>query len=80
MNKRDMLLGGPGLDGYAFQADTYCVPCGQAIIRALPQENYPDDLAGDSAAVPQPIFFGEHDRAVHCADCGAYMYGEEESE
>ena len=31
MTKRDMLLGGPGLDGYAFQADVYCVPCGQQL-------------------------------------------------
>ena len=78
MNKHDMLLGGPGLDGYAFQADTYCVPCGQAIIRALPQAEYPDDVACDSDTVPQPIFFGEHpDRAVHCAECGEYLYGEE---
>jgi hypothetical protein len=29
----DALLGGPGLDGYAFNADVYCVPCGQAIAR-----------------------------------------------
>lgn len=76
MKKADMLLGGPGLDGYTYHADTYCVACGQAIIRSLPEKEYDDVAACDSDEMPQPIFFGEHpDRAVHCAECGDYMYG-----
>lgn len=81
MTKRDLLLGGPGLDGYAYQADIYCVPCGQAFIEALPREKYTDHEARNSECVPVPIFFGEHpDRAVHCAECDTYLYGEEPGE
>ena len=76
MNKRQMLLGGPGLDGYAYNADTYCVPCGQRIIENLPREDYGDLDACDSEQVPQPIFFGEADSAQHCDTCGEYLYGE----
>jgi hypothetical protein len=82
---RDALMGGPGHDGYVWMADTYCVRCGQATIKALwpklrdgrnaTMDEW-DFMDGDT--VPQPIFFGEHDRAVHCADCGDYMYGGEE--
>jgi hypothetical protein len=76
---RDALLGGPGLDGYAFNADTYCVPCGQAIAREVF-----DKYAGgqvdwltftDSEQIPQPIFFAESDSAQHCGECGEYLYG-----
>jgi hypothetical protein len=77
MNKRDMLLGGPGLDGYAYCADVYCVPCGQRMIEALPREKYGELEARDSDTVPQPIFFGEADTAQHCGECGEYMYGQE---
>ena len=78
MTRKEALLGGPGLDGYAFCADTYCVECGQARILKAPQEYFADSRSLDSDHVPQPIFFGEHpDRAVHCADCSKYMYGEE---
>jgi len=78
VNKREMLLGGPGLDGYAYQADTYCIEHGQAIIRALPRERYDELDANDSETVPQPIFFGESDSAQHCAECGEYLYGPQE--
>lgn len=35
INRDDLLLGGPGLDGYAYQAAIYCVDCGRAIIEEL---------------------------------------------
>lgn len=77
MTKDQAMLGGPGLDGYVYCADTYCVPCGQERIEQAPQEYFADSRSLDSDHVPQPIFFGEHDRAVHCAGCGAHMYGED---
>jgi hypothetical protein len=75
MSKREMLLGGPGLDGYAFCADVYCVDCGQDLIRKLPREDYDELDANDSDTVPCPVFFGESDTAQHCANCGEYLYG-----
>ena len=78
LTKRDLLLGGPGLDGYAFNAAVYCVPCGQALIRALPCGAYDSLDARDSEVVPVPIFFGESDCAEHCDDCGEYLYGDTE--
>ena len=75
MAKAEMLLGGPGLNGYAFRADTYCVDCGQELIRIREQDEWCDLDASDSEVVPQPIFFGEHDVAQYCAKCGEYMYG-----
>ena len=77
MKKRDMLLGGPGLDGYAYRADAYCVSCGQAIIEAG-QEEVPAPFDRDSDTTPQPIFFGESDCTQHCSECGEYLYGPEE--
>ena len=77
MKKRDMLLGGPGLDGYAYRADVYCIPCGQAIVQAGPEE-IPAPMDRDSDTTPQPIFFGEADSAQHCGECGEYLYGPEE--
>jgi hypothetical protein len=83
---KDALMGGPGLDGYAYNADVYCVPCGRDIIRAVFREHAEanagseilSDLEfGDSETCPQPIFFGESpDCAQHCGDCGEYLYGE----
>lgn len=78
MDKREALLGGPGLDGYAYQADCYCVACGQELIRTLPQDLFADSRGRDSDCVPQPIFFGEADTAQHCGECGEYMYGYEQ--
>jgi hypothetical protein len=75
MTKREALMGGPGLSGYAFNSDTWCVRCGQDIIRGLDLEKIPTHLHGDTDHVPQPIFFGDTDREVHCACCGEYMYG-----
>lgn len=76
----DALLGGPGLDGYAYRAAVYCVPCGQRIAREVFQTAPRVDWAtfNDSEQVPQPIFFGESDCAEHCDECGAYLYGPEE--
>lgn len=83
-NLKDALMGGPGLDGYAFRADVYCVDCGRKAIREvfaeLPNGEIDDLLFQDSETVPQPIFFGEADCAQHCGDCGEYLYGTEESE
>jgi hypothetical protein len=75
--KDDLLLGGPGLDGYAYQADVYCVPCGQAIIRDLPKDAFDELETGDTEVVPVPILFGGSDIAEHCGDCGEYLYGGE---
>ena len=77
----DFLLGGPGHDGYAYQADVYCVDCGQDIIETLYADDYELLLEEDSNSAPQPIFFGESpDYAQHCAECGEYLYGEESDE
>lgn len=82
MTLRDALLGGPGLDGYAYCADTYCVDCGRDITLAVYARRngrpipYPE--AQDSDEVPQPIFFGDADYAVHCSDCGEHLYGEDD--
>lgn len=75
-SKRDAMMGGPGLNGYAYRADVYCVPCGRGIIEAGPDEISGADFL-DSEVTPQPIFFGESDTAQHCGSCGAYLYGGE---
>ena len=81
LSLREALLGGPGLDGYAYSADTYCVSCGQAATETV-YATHPDGIpypeAQDSETVPQPIFFGEADRAVHCAECNEYLYGSDD--
>jgi hypothetical protein len=76
MTKAEMLLGGPGLDGYVFHGDLYCEACGQRFIEALPHAQYHEHDAQDSDIVPQPIFFGESDIAQCCNDCGEYLYGD----
>ena len=73
--KRDMLKGGPGLDGYAYCADVYCPACAHAIIEALPDRALAWIDFCDSDQVPQPIFYGESDCAQHCGECGEYLYG-----
>jgi len=84
LTPRDALLGGPGLDGYAWQADVYCVDCGREITRKVFEARsgapVPFPEAGDSDTLPQPIFFGESDGAQHCADCGEYLYGDGEGD
>ena len=78
-NLKDALMGGPGLDGYTFNADVYCVDCGRDIIREVFHKagGTLDDLAfRDSETCPQPIFFGEADSAEHCGDCGDFLYGQ----
>ena len=78
---RESTMGGPGLDGYAYQATIYCVECGRAICRRI-VASYPDysvtdtsEIPCDSNDFPQPVFFGESDTAEHCAECGSYLYG-----
>jgi len=78
MTTRDMLLGGSGLDGYAFNADTYCIACGQEIIVSLNLIAIPEYLHSDTDHVPQPIFFGESDQQQYCCECGEYLYGSAE--
>lgn len=73
----DALKSGPGLDGYVYNADVYCVDCGREIIRDVFKDGRRVDWTtfGDSEQVPQPIFFGESDCAQHCGHCGEYLYG-----
>ncbi len=81
---KNMLASVPGLDGYAYQADVWCVDCGQRIIRELWNARGCDinpptqDDTSDSDQWPVPIFFGDSpDCAQHCCDCGDYLYGTE---
>lgn len=84
MREQDLIraatLGGPGLDGYSYQADIYCVDCGEDIIETLadkvaPQlENTDNPLFSDSEVLPQPVFFGEADDKQHCGSCGEFLY------
>lgn len=84
MTKQELIhqatLDGPGLDGYSFQADVWCIDCGETIIKEIahkvaPQlENTSDPLFSDSETLPQPIFFGEADNKQHCAGCGKFLY------
>jgi predicted RNA-binding Zn-ribbon protein involved in translation (DUF1610 family) len=73
-------MGGPGLDGYAYQADVYCPACGESICRSI-IASYPDHAVTDNSEIPcdsndfpQPIFFGESDNEEYCADCGERLY------
>ena len=72
---------GPGLSGYVYHADTWCADCARAEAEALPDSAVPtsedDPRWRDSDHVPQPVFFGEADRACHCAKCGEHLYGED---
>ena len=83
LSLREALLGGPGLDGYFYSADIYCVSCGRVATEAV-YAAYPNGIpypeAQDSETVPQPIFFGEADSAQHCAECGDYLYGSDDEE
>jgi hypothetical protein len=78
-------LGGPGLDGYAYEANTYCEECAIDIMKELyakgkAPKSTEDPAFTDSGDWPQPIFFGESDRSVDCAICGEHLYGEDESD
>ena len=81
---RNCTLGGPGMDGYAYRAAVYCIPCGRDIIRQLANEGklpqLDDCLLNDSETAPQPIFFGESDWAEHCDRCEKYLYGKREED
>ena len=79
----DLLMGGPGLDGYTYNADVYCVECGKDICCELweRRERKPINWMDfcDSEQWPSPIFFGESPEfEQYCGDCGTYMYGESE--
>lgn len=75
------MLGGPGLNGYAYNATVYCEACAEDLMRRLaptvaPKIDSTDDPEfQDSETWPQPIFFGESDSAQHCDDCNEYLYG-----
>ena len=75
INRDDLLLGGPGLDGYAYKAAIYCVDCGRGIIENLDLSELNEATVIDSSDCPQPVFFGESDTAEHCDACGEYCYG-----
>lgn len=76
--------GGPGLDGYAYNADVYCCGCARKIGEQIAPSIAPrildtsDPLFRDSETCPQPIFFGESDNAQVCGECGEYLYGDPE--
>lgn len=90
--REELKMGGPGLNGYAYNAAVYCPECGEAIIDELLDSNalpiHSDDdpastMTGwmwDTDTVPQPIFFGESDGPEHCDNCGEYLYGPETPE
>lgn len=74
----ELLLGGPGLKGYAFQGDMLCIDCGRWTIRELFNAAGGDGDttdSGDSSVMPQPAFFPESEQAVHCGNCMEYLYG-----
>ena len=67
-----------GFDGFAYRADTYCWNCIMSYLKEHPEianVDASDWRFWDSDASPQPIFFGESDRCMHCATCGKYLYG-----
>ena len=80
---RECSMGGPGLDGYSYQADVYCCYCAYGIIEAIAAEVAPtlsgtdDPLFSDSETTPYPIFFGESESEQCCSKCQAYLYGGE---
>lgn len=84
MKKEDFieetLKGGPGLDGYAYNAAAYCPKCAEKIIREIARAVSPklsgtdDPLFSDSETCPQPIFFGEADSKQYCDLCGEFLY------
>jgi hypothetical protein len=78
----DLLMGGSGHCGYAFNADVWCVECGRDLVRLKWRNGDRPNNATfqDSNEWPQPIFFGESDVAQHCAGCGEHCYGPEEEE
>lgn len=63
---------GPGHDGFVYNADTFCVDCGETIINDVLRPDTED--TGDSNDFPQPIFFGESDYDEYCAHCGELMW------
>lgn len=73
--KKDLLLGGPRLDSYAYRAAVYCIACGEDIIRMNPADTFDALTVGDSESIPVPIFFGESEHAQHCDKCGVQCYG-----
>lgn len=79
--EKECLMGGPGLDGYAYLADTYCADCAAGIVDAIKSDIAPklsgttDPLFSDSEICPQPIFFGEHETEQNCGKCGKFLYG-----
>ena len=78
MKLEELTAGGPGLNGYAYRGDVYCVRCGRATIKHLFEVgDLPPtlDRCDDTERCPRPIFHGESDYPQHCANCGAYLYG-----
>ena len=76
--RADIFKGGPGLCGYAYQADIYCEDCARSLTFDEPNWRWDWIEFCDSERVLQPVFFGESDYAVHCATCSEYLYGPKE--
>jgi hypothetical protein len=74
----EALKGGPGLRAYVYDAELYCVECGQDHLRRL-FKRFPNGIlapfASDSDLLPQPVFFGEHEEPQYCDKCAVYLYG-----
>ena len=71
--------GGPGLSGYVYDAEVYCVDCAKKIMQELVNawEHLPDELPTDSEEFPVPVFFGESESPEYCADCQEFLYGDD---
>jgi hypothetical protein len=52
MRLHEMLLGGPGLDGYTFNADVYCVDCSKGLIENLFAVHLGDSLYMENPTAP----------------------------
>ena len=82
--RRELKLGGPGLDSYAYCADLLCVDCAhEEIDRLLDAAEQSLDLSEldcdprDTEECPAPSFFSEANpgEAAHCGQCGELLYG-----
>lgn len=61
------------MDAYIYQADIYCEPCAEKIVRSLERKGVED--TGDSDDFPQGVVSGggESDSPHHCAKCNEFL-------
>jgi len=83
----DMASRSPGFDGFAFQADVWCLDCiiemanhGDFDQSAAKVANQDNPIWQDSEILPQPIFFGESDHKQCCNSCAESLYGPDEED